>query len=139
DTLPLPDALPSLETLPLGRVPVLGPQRFQSGHCVGHPLQEFTNRVLGGRGGRLGAAVGVVAVWAGRRAVAGTTVTAGLLGGHLGAGSGGVGVRRRVVPVVVPVVAILAVLPAGAVPLGPRFRECLVGDGRAAGVHSDDV
>src|SRR5690606_9469144 len=88
DTLPLPDALPSLETLPLGRVPVLGPQRFQSGHCVGHPLQEFTNRVLGGRGGRLGAAVGVVAVWAGRRAVAGTTVTAGLLGGRLGAALG---------------------------------------------------
>src|SRR5690606_38385959 len=48
-------------------------------------------------------------------------------GSRLGAGSGGVGVRCRVVPVVVAVVAVLAVLPAGAVPLGPRFGECLLG------------
>src|SRR5690606_16654854 len=32
------------------------------------------------------------------------------------------------------VVAVLAVLPAGAVPLGPRFGEGVVGDGRAVGV-----
>src|SRR5690606_41415596 len=85
------------------------------------PRRRSSGPALGAGGGGLGAAVGVVAAGAGRRAVAGTTVTAGLLGGHLGAGSGGVGVRRRVVPVVVAVVAVLAVLPAGAVPLGPRF------------------
>src|SRR5690606_15091173 len=84
DALDLP-----VETLTLGRVPVFGPQRFQSGHCIGHPLQEFTNRVLVGGGGRLGALGDVVhALPVQDRAVLGDGQTGRRRGGRLGAALG---------------------------------------------------